>query len=202
MKNFFFNLTKFWRHFDKILKNTWWHFERNLTKFEKVKEEIWQNFEWNLTLSVKQYHSIQLCSLNTMWIFAYPFAHVTTQLPCITFLWYDDKIPTLAGMGRCYGVTYRCYDVTVTIYPCTIVRTWCYVTCLYPPLQSTHPHWFSIVLHYMSVPHLNILTINHSLTPKTLVSFCVTLYVNCNPYQNISFNVIQMLSIFNQSKHL
>ncbi len=40
LTKFFFNFTKFLKHFDAILKNTWWHFKRNLSKLEKVKDVV------------------------------------------------------------------------------------------------------------------------------------------------------------------
>ncbi len=40
LTKFLKNLTKFWRHFNEILKNSWWHFLRNLAKLEKVKEVL------------------------------------------------------------------------------------------------------------------------------------------------------------------
>ncbi len=45
---FFFNFAKFLKHFDEVFKNTWLHFERNMTKFErnltKFKKKILRNF--------------------------------------------------------------------------------------------------------------------------------------------------------------
>ncbi len=56
---------------------------------------------------------------------------------CNILLICDCKIPILAGMVWCYGVTQWSYAVTVTVYPsthvCDDITLWCYITCLYQP---------------------------------------------------------------------
>ncbi len=62
------------------------------------------------------------------------------QPSCVTFIWCDGKIPTLAEMGWCYDVTTNVNTITVIVYPSTHVRDGvtlqCYITCLYPHLDS------------------------------------------------------------------
>ncbi len=96
---------------------------------------------WYYSIKIATHVSVHICNC-------------CTQPWCVTFLWYNDKIPILAEMS----------DVTVLHTDVTLLQLW-----------STHPHLFAMVLCYsatlrpvQTMEHI----LRHSLTqqPRTWCS--------------------------------